>query len=184
MDDHKALLDRGRVAWNDWRREHRELPLRPDLTGLRLGKFADDPDLADYDLSGARLSGAVLSKISLERADLTEADCRAAQFSAMSLQYCNLTNADLRNARIFNCYLRHANLTGTNFAGALLKNVDFEGATLDQTIFGNDDLSGAVHLDRAIHRGAVVIGARALEESRGRIPPTFLEKAKVPTARS
>ncbi|MGH7553044.1 MAG: pentapeptide repeat-containing protein [Longimicrobiales bacterium] len=86
MDEHKQMLYRGRDEWNKWRKAQRELALRPDLRGLRLSRYSDDPDLAHYDLSDAQLTGAVLS-ISLERAVLTAADCREAQFSGMNLQH-------------------------------------------------------------------------------------------------
>jgi uncharacterized protein YjbI with pentapeptide repeats len=180
VGEHNEIFGRGSKEWNKWREAQRHLHVRPDLNGLSVSRNMEIFDLDKYDLSAVRLRGARFSKVNLDRIDLTDADCREAQFSAMSLDGCNLTNADFRNAKFFNCYLRQANLTGTNFAGALFKNVDFEGATVNQTIFGNDDLSGTVNLDRAIHRGSVIIGTRALEESRGRIPPTFLEKARVP----
>ena len=180
MGEHEKIFHQGSIEWNKWREAQRDLHIRPDLNGLSVSRNMEILDLDKYHLSAVRLRGAHFSKVYLDRMDLTDADCREAQFSAMSLQYCNLTNADFRNAKFFNCYLNHANLTGTNFAGAMFKNVNFESAMLDQTIFGNDDLSGTLNLDRAINRGAVIIGTRALEESRGRIPPTFLEKSRVP----
>jgi hypothetical protein len=58
MDQPIEMLYQGHTEWNAWREAHRDPELRPDLRGLKLSKFSDDPDLADYDLSRVRLSGA------------------------------------------------------------------------------------------------------------------------------
>jgi len=48
-DEHVAQLRKGVAAWNDWRKQNRDI--LPDLTKV---------DLSGADLSGANLSGANL----------------------------------------------------------------------------------------------------------------------------
>ena len=177
VTDYRTLLYDGTEAWKAARTA--EPAARPDLTGISLSKFADDPDLGFYDLSHVLLRDASISKLSLSYASLVGADCRGTQFSALSMIGCDLTDADFRYSRLYNCSLASANLTGTNFTGALLSNVDVAGAIVSGTNLGNIDLSRVLNLDKLAHHGPVVVGALGLRESLGRVPRTFLEKAGV-----
>lgn len=103
--EHLEILDRGPLAWNDWRtRNPRTVP---DLSGASLSASrqfhpCEDPFsnyLVDLNLRGANLRGCCFSDVLMARCDLSEADLSGADFSwsrlrQVSLQGCVLESTD------------------------------------------------------------------------------------------
>src|ERR1017187_5103291 len=129
---------------------------RPDLQAA---------DLDGMDLRGVNFSGAVLSRASLRGADLCKAKLGGANFSHADLSDAKLTEAYLAygwvvpdrehpdDVIMLNMTLLH----GTNFQGADLSKVYFGdrvgGARLNQTIFGDSNLTGSTGLAFCRHEG-------------------------------
>lgn len=97
--EHLEILKRGVKAWNEWRRENRNVC----------------PDLSGADLSGADLISADLIIASLNGADLSNASLISAKLDNADLSYVNFSYAALRGAS-----LPHASLSGANFTRAKL----------------------------------------------------------------
>jgi hypothetical protein len=76
--------------------------------------------------------------------------------------------------------LSGAHLWATNFHGALVDGVNFEGAVMEDTIFGDNNLSDCKNLDKVDHVGPSVIAVSSLFSSRGQIPENFLRGVGVP----
>jgi hypothetical protein len=191
-EEHVAILERGIDAWNQWRKEQPEIT--PDLSGANLsGK--------DY----ARYSDSGPFGINFDRVDLHDAKIRDANFFDSYMRFANLAGADLCNSQLHICNLIGANLSqshcgetdfenailmqanltradldSTNFTGALLRECDFSGAVMQRAIFGENDLSDALHLDLVKHRAPSIVGVDTIYASKGRISETFLRGCGVP----
>jgi uncharacterized protein YjbI with pentapeptide repeats len=167
-------------------------------------------DLSGADLSGAYLSRASLfwanlNGANLFKADLSEANLRRANLSGANLSEANLRRANLNGANLFEADLSEANLSGTqliravfnwvNLSGADLREADLSGANLnganlfeadiskaivEETTFGNNDLSSVKGLDNVEHLGPSTIGIDTLYNSGGEIPEVFLRGCGVP----
>ncbi len=178
---------------------------RADLSGANLnGGYLSRANLRRGNLRDTQLRGAALNRVDLSGGQLHNADLRGADLSFADLSYAdlsgaNLAAADLREANFFLADLSDANLsdaglTGTvldlaNLTGADLRrallvrtrldNALLEGAVLEMTLFGDCDLSQALGLDKAQHRGPSSIGLDTLARSQGWISPEFLRRAGV-----
>lgn len=140
--------------------------MKPDLSEAHL----QDADLEGADLSQTNLQGAYLYKTYLYQANLLEA---------------NLTNANLYGATITDANLSRAVLHGTDLSGADLREskfneTDFENAIIGFTIFGENDLSTALGLDKVQHYGPSTIGVDVIYKSKALIPESFLRDAGLP----
>jgi hypothetical protein len=80
--EHLEILNQGVEAWNEWRREHRDIR----------------PDFGDADLNNADLSNANLSNADLSNADLSSADLSFARLIGTNLTGADLSSADFTNA--------------------------------------------------------------------------------------
>jgi TIR domain/Pentapeptide repeats (8 copies) len=117
--------------------------------------WREENDGIDYDLRGADLSGIDLSGANLSGTDLSGAD---------------LSNANLFEADLFGAFLIGANLFGARLAGS-----DFYDVEVENTIFGNLDLSEVLRLENVDHYGPSSISMDTFFLSKGKIPEIFLE---------
>lgn len=108
-------------------------------------------------------------------ADFYGADLREVILHEASLTRTDLHEADLRKAK-----LGRAVLTGTNLSGANLAEADFSGCIMENTEFGDVDLSQSKGLESVRHRGPSTIGIDTIYRSGGNIPEAFLRGAGVP----
>jgi len=118
-------------AWNDWRREHPNVPVR--LQGL------------DLRSDGER---ALLRRIDLRGADLTRAKLASAVLVGADLRGANLTGATLRNAILVRADLRDARLQETDLAGANLRESDLRGTTCAYAKVDGETLLRSDRIDR------------------------------------
>ena len=207
--DYLAKLREGATVWNDWRRNELGIFYinlsQANLAGENLFDInLRDADLGYTDLAKTNLDRANLRDANLQSTDLTQASLRWAELVAADLRKANLrgtnfTGANLREARLSsvdlfgadllgaNFYgadlsranlsranLKRANLTGANLSGANLKR-----ASLDETVFGNTDLSVVKALESCFHHGPSILDFRTLVRS-GNIPLVFLQGCGLP----
>lgn len=198
--EHLAILKRGVIEWNEWRRAQRpktRLPiiprkdfrLGPDLTGADLcgaqlseaylvGVCLRSANLRGANLELANLRGAELEHADLQRANCKWADISQAQLSSADLRSCRLPGADLRmsdfdGAKLGRAKLDGADLRGTRVTNADLRGANLAGARLLSTVFGNTNLRGCRGLEFCEHQGPSVIDYHTLRRS-GRLPREFL----------
>lgn len=161
---HLQMLEKGVVAWNQWRDKNSFL--HPDLSNANLGNAnLSRANLTHADLSLANLSRAYLSEATLSQATLSEA---------------NLSRATLRQANLSEATLLYANLSQANLSGADLSRADLSEAWIVYTMFADIDLSQAVGLETVKHRGPSTLGIDTVYRSQGKIPEIFLRGAGVP----
>lgn len=120
-------------------------------------------------LVGANLSGADLFSANFNSCDIQEADLSDANFSGANFTACNFYKSDLSGA----------NLAVANFYGTPLYGANFDQAIFSSTAFSGLDLSSALNLEKAIHRGPSSISIDTLFKSHFNIPDVFLEGAGV-----
>jgi hypothetical protein len=118
-------------AWNDWRRENPDAPVR--LQGVELGSGEQRVLLRRIDLHDADLARAKLGFVVLVGADLRGA---------------NLTGATLRKAILVRADLRDARLQETDLAGANLHESDLRGATCAYAKVDGETLLRSDRIDR------------------------------------
>ena len=167
-----GYLSRANLRWGNLR--------DTQLRGAALNRV----DLSGGQLHNADLRGADLSFADLAYADLSGANLAAAYLREANLFLTDLTGANLSDAGLTGTVLDLANLTGADLRRALLvrtrlDNALLEGAVLEMTLFGDCDLSQALGLDQARHKGPSSIGLDTLARSQGRISPEFLRRAGV-----
>jgi hypothetical protein len=180
MADEKlvACLKKGAGAWNEWRATNANI--RADLSGAYLiAGMLYRADLSEANLSGANLSAADLSEANLSGANLSGAkpivaSLRGANLIGTDLSGAHLIGADLSDAHLRGAYLIGADLSLAKLFQADLAETNFEGATIDRTVFANVDLSAAKGLDRVRHVGPSSLGIDTVLRSGGKIPPEFL----------
>lgn len=131
--------------------------------------------LPHSDLSWSHLEKANFVDSVLLAANLTETDLTRADFSGA-----DLTRADLRGSYLSESKFCKSNLRGTTFTGAIFHNTDLTDAEIGVSIFGDNDLRGAVGLESLIHHGPSDIGIRTIYLSEGQIPESFLRGCGVP----
>ena len=108
---HLQKLHKGRIAWNEWRKNCPEI--NPDLQAAPLKHFD--------------LRGINLTKASLERANLREALLSGADLSGANLRFADLRAASLRRAILDNADLTGASLRHVSLIKARVKNAVFTG---------------------------------------------------------
>lgn len=171
--DHLAVLNRGVLAWNEWRKANASI--LPDLrrAKLRLASLSeavfDDTNLYRADLAGAVLRNSTFRGAVLGGADLTKAD----------LSHANLGGAHLGRAILDGATLIGAQLRGTDLYSAEIGAADFTGADVGWVVFGNVDLRNTIGLETVHHAGPSTIGIDTIQRSHGRIPAVFLRGAGV-----
>jgi hypothetical protein len=172
--EHLAILNQGVEAWNEWRREHRNVI--PDLRGADLrGADFRGADLSDANLINANFSDANLGRASFSDANLSDADLTNVNLSYANLSFTNFSEAILLNANLSNTFLYNA-----GFIHASLRGADFTSAELGLTTFANNDLSEVKGLETLRHMAPSTIGVDTLYKSAGRIPEAFLRGCGVP----
>jgi len=90
--EHLQILRQGAEAWNQWRKQHRNI--RPDFSGANLS----GANLSEADLSGADLIVTDLSGAFLWNADLSGAFLWNADLISTSLTGADLSRANIREA--------------------------------------------------------------------------------------
>ena len=115
--NHLAVLERGRHAWDDWRRNN------PSII----------PDLSSADLRCRALAGVNFFSANLSRANLAYARLESAKLDGADLSYANLEGANLR----------YADLEYANAQGASLNQADLTYSKIHHTHFERANLSGA-----------------------------------------
>jgi hypothetical protein len=186
----------GVLEWNRWRMRGEKLP---DLSGIDLSNArlcsgrpgADQfiPKTSPIVFYGPDLvEGANLELVKLRGANLTGTDLRNANFTRADLQ-----GASLCQAEVFRCLFDFTNLQASLFReaeidgsifirDACLLDADFSGAICSGVSFSDVDLSGAIGLETAQHRGPSSISIDTLVRSRGKIPEVFLRGCGLPDA--
>jgi uncharacterized protein YjbI with pentapeptide repeats len=147
-DEEIAMLNRGAVAWNEWRRANPDRAV--DLSGASLvwATSSAMPVLREIDLSGADLNRIYHQAADrdypdewgpdLSGAKLRHASARGAHLFNSRLRGADLRDSDFSEAVLFGVDFAGADLTGASFRGARLSEVDFSGAILNRV-----DISGA-----------------------------------------
>lgn len=202
--EHVDVVRQGSDAINAWRNAHPAQRL--DLSGadLPLAKLAEvdlsranlsmtnllEADLSGTLLYGADLSHSIISGAHLAQADLFEANLTDAILSGADLFAANLSQANLSRADLSatECYvtdfagaaLDHADLSYATLDRANLSRTMFTGATFNETVFADCDLSAALGLDTVRHEGPSTLGLDTVVRSRGQLPAAFLRGAGVP----
>jgi len=174
----KIILNAGAAAWNEWRKEHKDIPVnlaRANLAEATLiGADLNGADLKWADLSGANLSEANLREADLKWTNLEGTYLMKADLSGASLLGANLSRASPGGADLSGADLREANLTRVSFYDANLDRVQ-----LNETIFADVDLKNCKNLDSIIHRGPSPIDIRTLQQS-GPLSLVFLRGVGLP----
>jgi uncharacterized protein YjbI with pentapeptide repeats len=168
---------------------------RAELWGANLrGADLSEADLNVANLSGSDLTGANLREAQLRvanlhdadlfatdlgRADLAGADLREADLGAADLSEANLGAADLRVVNLSQANLREANLREANLSEATLSYANLAMARLEDTVFGNVDLTETRGLDGCWHAGPSIIDFRTLYRSSN-LPIDFLRGCGLP----
>jgi hypothetical protein len=185
--EHVKRLKRGVAKWNAWRGSK---VLWVDLSGIDLS----GADLSGANLSDADLNGTVLRKASLAGADLcsarlTHADLSGTNLNEAFLLDANLSDANLSSANLSNAELSYANLSNANLLNAILhdaklKGTELRGANLtktelEETVFGDLDLTDVIGLETCEHMGPSIIDHRTLQRSKS-LPLSFLRGVGLP----
>ncbi len=140
--EHLAILKRGRVEWNQWRKENRQIA--PDLCGTSLRGY----DLSLMNFRRADLTGAMLWEVDLRASDLNGATLTGAQFYRADLSGAKfvkavLTRAQCTEANLFLAWFYRANLRKANFSKSILRQAIFRWADLSQANLSRTDLHEA-----------------------------------------
>jgi hypothetical protein len=120
---HLAILKQGKVAWNEWRKQHQDI--HPDLSEANL-READlrGIDFTEANLKRAHLENANLMESLLERAYLREAHLDGAILDTAHLEGARLYRADLTGANLRYAYLdRTCNLDSIDLDEAKVADV-------------------------------------------------------------
>jgi uncharacterized protein YjbI with pentapeptide repeats len=185
--EHLQILKQGVEAWNVWRDQHRDI--RPDLSWATLrGVTLIGTNLFNANLYGADLSRAILIEANLATADLTAAKITRANLSEADLSRADLATADLSGATLIEANLFRANLYGadlpeadlsaailtvTNLNATRLRGANLSHVEIDQTVFGNTDLTAVRGLETCVHYGPSTLDHSTLARS-GPLPLAFL----------
>ena len=175
--EHVDILKQGVEAWNEWRKEHRNIKPNfghADLSGAYLsgaylsGANLYDAYLVEAKLSGTNLSGANLtdarlrgidlSDINLAGANLNGADLYDTVLEEADLSDIDLAGANLSDANLYEANLIRANLNGANLSDAWLIRANFSDANLEGANLERADLEEA-NLERANLRDTDLEGA-------------------------
>lgn len=139
MDQQRILheLNKGAVAWNQWRKLH--APSEINLDGAEFSGI----DFSHYDFSKISLRNTIITHCNFKSADLIWANCEGSQlqhndFSHAKLIATNLTRCDLSGSQ-----LRLANMLTANTTQAKLENIDFEGQDISGLMLRDVSLAGS-----------------------------------------
>ena len=125
-DEHLAILNTGKKAWNDWRK------WRPE---------------AQPDLSRAAFSNANMRGLNLQNADLSYADFSGADFHGTFRENESFQGigwaTDLRHSNLRGAILVSANLRGARLRGAILVRANLTNANLQKVVLRETDLTDA-----------------------------------------
>jgi hypothetical protein len=185
--EHLQRLQQGVEAWNQWREQN------DDITpNLREANIYQAPlrgaDLNEAELIEANLGGADLAEARLWRADLSGADLREADLRRAVLEDANLVAANLRGADLSGADLSGANLSGADLREADLREADLYCAKLiganlteasvfevilEDTVFGDANLTAVRGLETCLHEGPSILDYSTLAKS-GPLPLVFL----------
>ncbi len=138
--EHLKILQKGKKAWNKWRKKHPDES--PNLYKAELMEM----DLPDADLT---------------RADLSEANLMGANLKGVDLSQGNLVGVNFCEADLSEANLTEANLMGAKLIGANLERVNLSQAKLDEADLSEANLNGA-DLTHAKIRAAVVKGTNLM----------------------
>lgn len=125
---HLALLNRGKIVWNSWRKKN------PDIL-----PYLNSANLANADLRGLNLRQAQLNHSDLQSADLRGIIRKgrahpsfgwAADLRGANLQGAILFGADLRGGRLRDANLAKANLARANLQDAVMRDAELQDANL------------------------------------------------------
>lgn len=182
-------LRQGVETWNIWRDKSFGVQIdlvkaslrKVDLTQADLhGANFEAADLNEADLSGAFLRGANLVGADLRGANLSDANLVEADLRDTKLVGANLSRADLREANLWrtdlgDTTLREADLGKATLIGTVLTGTSFLDVVVDDTVFGNLDLSEAIGLEHTHNSGPSSISADTFSRSKGKISNIFLQ---------
>ena len=133
------------------------------------------------DLRRADLGAADLRRADLSGADLTEAHLNLANLSKANLGGADLADASFSEADFTEACLNEVSIRGANLTGANLISADLSGAWLEDTVFGNTNLTDTQGLDTCKHSGPSTLDFRTLARS-GKLPLAFLRGCGLPEA--
>jgi uncharacterized protein YjbI with pentapeptide repeats len=141
-EQHLAILNKGKDAWDRWRKKHSNI--YPDLSDMNF----DAANFWDADFSKANLNRTSLSGANLRGANFSGARLIDASFEKAGLISANFTGADLAGAWLRGATLSLANFSGANLKastliGAVAVGTNFDGANLSETDLRQADLREA-----------------------------------------
>jgi len=115
------------------------LNLKKDLAGGNfLGAVLNGVELNRANLSRSNFRGAILTDADLSEANLSNANLSGADLSGAYLESANLQNADFHKASLALVNLISSNLSHANLIQTNIINANFSGATLTETLFGDN----------------------------------------------
>jgi len=157
-EEQLSILKQGVIEWNNWRTKNISINI----------------DLIRADLKGVNLSGALFMRANLSYARLSGANLREANLGAANLGGASLDRAVLSRANLIGAILSGSHLNEANLSGANLSRSNFLATVVNDTVFGNVNLSAVIGLEDVIHTGPSNISTNTLVRSKGRIPEVFL----------
>lgn len=187
--EHVEVVKKGAKAIQKWRKLNPNVRL--DLEEADLGYN----NLIGADLRNCCLAGADLTRTDLEDTDLSGVDLTKANLECVDLSGANVRSAKLVQANLIEAYLidtdfMNADMSGANLSQSILRNTIFSYTKVDQTkfnhaefasaAFSSMDLSSTIGLESVTFHGPCDIGLDTIIQSRGQIPPSFLEGCGIP----
>ena len=131
-------------------------------------------DLSYANLHKVNLNGASLVGVNLGGAFLMEADLIGTDLRFANLQGSFSIRTYFLGANLQDAILRDSKLNYAIFISAVMDDTDVVGATFDNTILFDVDLSKVKGLESVVHEGPSSISVDTLSLSQGPIPETFL----------
>jgi TIR domain-containing protein/pentapeptide repeat protein len=188
--EHLQILKQGVDTWNAWRERNRDI--RPDLSEANLRNAnLKSANLSEADLSGANLSHAALHAANLKHANLSHAglsgaglgdtDLRSTDLRSANLSHTNLGDANLSGADLSEADLSHASFIRTNFTRTNLTGADVSEVHLEDTVFGDTNLTAVRGLETCNHWSPSTLDHHTLAQS-GPLPLAFLRGCGLPDA--
>jgi uncharacterized protein YjbI with pentapeptide repeats len=139
--DHLAILERGKDAWEQWRRRHPRVT--PDLSEAQL----HGSDLRKFNFQGVNLRAANLCSAHLSGGNFRQADLFGVTLCQANLSRTTLYGTNLFGANLWGADLQGANLTEANLYGANLRRVNASQAQFTRASCKRATLEGALLTD-------------------------------------